>query len=176
MLDSNYVGEIRMFAGTFAPVNWHLCDGATLPISQNEVLYTLLGTTYGGDGVTTFAIPDLRGRVPVHMGTGPGLTPVVLGQKSGTEQVTMTVSQMASHTHPLMAQSAEGNANLPTNNAFANTGSTDPDFAPNTVTPDVVMGSQSVSSAGGNVPFGISQPSLAVNYIIALNGIYPARN
>lgn len=176
MLESNYVGEIRMFAGSFSPAGWKLCDGSLLPISQNEVLYTLLGTTYGGDGVTTFAIPDLRGRVPVHAGNGAGLSPVVLGQKAGTEQVTMTVNQMPAHSHPLMAQSAEGNANLPTNNAFANTGSSDPDFAPGTVTPDVQMGVQSIGQTGGNQPFSINQPSLAINYIIALFGIYPARN
>jgi microcystin-dependent protein len=176
MLDSNYVGEIRMYAGSFAPVSWKICDGSLLSISENEVLFTLIGTTYGGDGQTTFAIPDLRGRVPVHVGTGPGLPTVVLGQKSGAESVTMAVGQMPAHTHPLMAQLAEGNSNTPANNIFANTGSADPDFALGTVTPDVVMGTNSVSPVGGSTPISINQPSLAINYIIALYGIFPTQS
>jgi microcystin-dependent protein len=176
MLDSNYIGEIRMYAGIYAPSSWKFCDGSLLPISQNETLFTLLGTTYGGDGQTTFALPDLRGRVPVHAGNGPGLSPVVLGQVSGTESVTMTIGQMPAHNHPLMAQLAEGNVSTPTGNAFADTGSADPDFALGSVTPDVVMGNNSVSPTGGNTPFSINQPSLAINYIIALYGVYPAQS
>jgi microcystin-dependent protein len=176
MLDSNYVGEIRMYAGSYAPASWKFCDGSLLSISQNEVLFSLIGTTYGGDGQTTFAIPDLRGRVPVHVGTGPGLSTVVLGQKSGTESVTMTVSQMPAHTHLLMAQLTEGNTNMPANNAFADTGAADPDFALGSVTPDVVMGNQSVSFTGNNTPISINQPSLAINYIIALYGVYPTQS
>ncbi|WP_316805675.1 phage tail protein [Pedobacter agri] len=176
MLDSNYIGEIRMFAGNFAPVNWQFCDGSILPINENEILYSLLGTTYGGDGVNTFGIPDLRGRVPVHAGTGIGLTPVVLGQKAGTEQVNISLNQMPAHSHALMAQTAEGNANLPRDNAFADTGAQDPDFALVSVNPDVVMGVQSVSFIGSNIPVEISQPSLAINYIISLMGIYPTPN
>lgn len=176
MLDSNYIGEIRMFAGNFAPVNWQFCDGSILSISENETLYTLLGTTYGGDGINTFGVPDLRGRVPVHTGTGTGLMPVVLGQKAGTEQVSISLNQMPAHSHTLMAQSAEGNANLPRDNAFADTGAQDPDFALVSVNPDVVMGAQSVSFTGNNIPVDISQPSLAINYIISLIGVYPTPN
>lgn len=176
MLDSNYIGEIRMYAGTYAPSSWKFCDGSLLSISENDALFALIGTTYGGDGQSTFAIPDLRGRVPVHVGTGPGLSPVMIGEKAGQESVTMTVGQMPAHNHLLMAQLAEGNANTPANNAFADTGSADPDFALGTVTPDVVMGNQSVSLTGNNTPISINQPSLAINYIIALAGIFPTQS
>ncbi|MGM9478961.1 phage tail protein [Pedobacter sp. GSP4] len=176
MLDSPYIGEIRIFAGNFAPLNWKVCDGSLQPISQYETLFALIGTTYGGDGQSTFALPDLRGRVPVHVGTGGGLSPVVLGQKAGVESVTMTTNQMPSHTHPLMAQSAEANANLPATNAFANTGSGDLDYALGTVAPDAQLGNQSISVAGGSAPFDIVQPSLVVNYIISMAGVWPSQN
>lgn len=170
-----YVGEIKMFAGTYAPVNWAICDGSLMSISENQVLYTLLGTTYGGDGVSTFGIPDLRGRAPVHAGTGAGLPTAVLGQKAGTENSTLTTAQMPAHTHSINAQSAEGNANLPTNNLFADTGATDKDYAAAS-TANTTMGNQAIVPVGGNLPYSICQPSLCITFIISLFGIFPSQN
>ena len=170
-----YIGEVKMFAGTYAPVNWAICDGSLMSISENEVLFTLLGTTYGGDGITTFALPDMRGRAPVHAGTGAGLPNVVLGQKAGTENSSLTINQMPSHSHTIAAQTAEGNTNLPTGNVFADTGATDPDYAASS-TANVIMGLQAIGLSGNNVPYSICQPSLCITFIIALVGIFPSQN
>lgn len=166
-----YVGEIRVFAGNYAPQGWALCDGSLLSIAQNEVLFSLLGTTYGGDGQTTFALPDLRGRLPIGMGQGPGLTMRTIGESTGVETVTLTTSQLPPHTH-----------------AFA-AGATASSNAPQDKVPAAVTGfnlySDSATSmqplAAGTVhPMGSGQahdnmmPSIALSFIICLNGIYPS--
>src|SRR3979490_2969928 len=114
-----YVGEIRMFAGNFAPAGWMVCEGQLLPISENETLFTLIGTTYGGDGQSTFALPDLRGRVPVHQGQGPGLGNFIIGKTDGVEQVTLTAQQVPAHTHAFAASSAPGDSSTPQGTVLA---------------------------------------------------------
>jgi microcystin-dependent protein len=172
------LGEIRMFAGNFAPRGWALCNGALLPISQNDALFALIGTTYGGDGQTTFGLPDLRGRAPLHVGQGQGLSNYTLGQLSGSESVTLLVTQMAAHNHNLQMQcnAAQGSTNL------LNPANAFPGSAPGTNTPyagkaDAVMGSGGGGGiTGGNQPHENMQPYLVVNFIIAIEGIFPSRN
>lgn len=172
-----YVGEIRLFPyGRGAPVNWHVCDGTLLPISQYEVLYTLLGTSYGGDGQTTFGLPDLRGRVPIHNGTGTGLSTYVLGQQAGTETVTLTPNQMASHFHNILASGATGNSTSPANNVLA-TAANEPFYA--TVTPGLStyqFPASTIGTTGSTLPHENTAPTLALNYCIALFGIYPSQS
>jgi microcystin-dependent protein len=168
------LGEIRMFAGNFAPTGWAFCQGQLLPIAQNTALFSLLGTTYGGNGTTTFALPDLRGRVPVGFGQGPGLSNRVIGQQFGTETVTLTTSQMPAHSHTVNAVTSEGNQNLPTNSLPANTKALDKEYSD--ANANTTMKATMVNPTGGNQPFGVTQPSLGVNFIIALQGIYPSRN
>lgn len=178
------LGEIRSVGFNFAPVGWHLCDGTLLPISQYDALYALIGTTYGGDGVTTFALPDLRGRLAISQGQGLGRTNRVLGQNGGTESVTLITSQMPSHTHTAMASTDNGTTNVPTNNYLAavldNTTTTDamlfylPDtFAGKTVYP---LAPSSVTAAGNSLPHENRMSYLAVTYIIALQGVFPSTN
>ena len=163
-----FLGSIIMFGGNFAPRGWALCNGQILPIAQNTALFSLLGTTYGGNGQTTFALPDLRGRVPVHPGQGPGLSSYSLGQSAGAESITLTAAEMPAHTHSQPATNADQNTNRPNGAVPARggvyAGSTDGSaFDATTV-------------AGGSQPHSNLQPYLAVNYIIALEGIYPSRN
>jgi microcystin-dependent protein len=172
-----FLGEIRETAFAFAPPGWLPCDGRLLPIAQYEALYTLLGTTYGGDGITTFGIPDLQGRVPIHQGTQNNET-YVMGQRSGTENLTLVSSQMAAHTHVVHASSNLGNMKMPTTDATWAQITQDGVTAVNaySVPPgDTVLAPVSVSSVGGNQPFGILQPYLAVNYMIATAGIFPTQ-
>jgi microcystin-dependent protein len=168
-----YLGEIRMFAGNFAPRGWALCNGQLLSISQNTALFSLLGTTYGGNGTTTFALPDLQGRVPVHAGSGPGLTPRILGERSGEETHTLTVSEIPSHAHSLLADSSVGTTSAPGGMVHARNAAGIPNFGPHTTTQ---MQQGVVGSAGGSQPHTIMQPYLVINYIIALEGIFPSRN
>ena len=169
-----FVGEIRMFAGNYAPRGWALCDGQLLAVSQNDALFSLLGTIYGGDGRTTFGLPDLRGRIPIHAGTGPGLSPRNLGVKSGTEQNTLNVNQIPSHNHGLnattnLAGDTSPVGNLPGVGAATNLYS-------DTGTP-VAMDSKMVqNSAGGSSSHNNLMPFLCINFIIALFGIYPSRH
>ncbi len=158
-----YVGEIRQFAGNFAPQGWALCNGAILPISQNEVLFSLIGTTYGGDGQNTFALPDFRGRVPMHQGNS-----YVMGEAAGVEQVTLLSTQMPAHTHAVMAAGTGGQDN-PAGNFWATSGSNAYAQPPGNVN----MNPASMGAAGGNQPHDNMHPFLAVTYIIALEGIYP---
>lgn len=167
-----YVGEIRMFAGNFAPVGWLFCEGQRLPIAEYEVLYNLIGTTYGGDGQQTFQLPDLRGRVPVSQGTGPGLGPRVMGEKAGVEEVALTTSQLAAHEHGALAVAANGNQASPSNNALAGSEAT---ALYSLGDPDVQLAPSAVTVVGGGQPHGNLQPSLCVNYIISLFGIYPSQ-
>ncbi len=169
-----FLGEIRMFAGNFAPTGWAFCQGQLLPIAQNTALFSLLGTTYGGDGRTTFALPDLRGRVPVGFGQGPGLSYKDLGQQFGTETVTLTTAQMPAHSHTVNAVTSEGNQNLPTNSLPANTKALDKEYSD--AASNTTMKSGMIGITGSSQPVNISQPSLGVNFIIALQGIFPSRN
>ena len=169
-----FLGEIRMFAGNFAPKGWAFCQGQILPIAQNQALFALLGTTYGGDGRTTFALPDLRGRAPVGFGQGLGLSNKDLGQQFGSETVTLTTAQMPAHSHTVNAVTTEGNQNLPTNSLPANTKTLDKEYSD--ANANTTMKATMVNPTGGNQPFGVSQPSLGVNFIIALQGVFPSRN
>ena len=169
-----FIGEIRMFAGDFAPRNWSFCDGALLPISSNTALFSLLGTTYGGDGRTTFALPDLRGRLPLHPGSGPGLSTRHLGQRGGTEDETLTANQIPSHTHSMQASSNLGNAPSPSTRVTAMSSSFDAfiDETPG----GAALATEAVATAGGSQPHTNLQPYLCINFIIALQGIFPSRS
>lgn len=163
-----YIGEIRMFAGNFAPAGWAFCDGSIIPISENDTLFNLIGTTYGGDGQNTFALPDLRSRVPVHMGTGGGSS-YVIGQNGGEEQVTLTVSQIPAHNHTPLCNSGLGSASDPTNGVWAQTTA-----APyNTTAPSIAMGANAIGPTGGSQPHDNMVPFLVINFIISLFGIFP---
>ncbi len=167
-----FVGEIRMFAGNFAPRGWAFCDGQLLSVSQNDALFSLLGTIYGGDGRTTFGLPDLRGRVPIHAGSGPGLSPRRLGAKSGAEKVTLTVNQMPSHGHALQGTSAFVDQTTPQDRAPARSPAGDiwaTDFSP------VNLNTASISKVGGSRSHTNLMPFLCIHFIIALFGIYPSR-
>lgn len=163
-----------MFAGNFAPRGWAFCDGQLLAVSQNDALFSLLGTIYGGDGRTTFGLPDLRGRIPVHAGSGPGLSPRQLGAKGGAEKVTLTTNQIATHTHPLTASTNNVSASEPTEHVLGQPSSVDL-YRPNT-TPDTNMAASAIQGVGGSQPHSNVQPFLCVNFIIALFGIYPSRH
>lgn len=165
-----YVGEIRMFGGNFAPSGWMFCAGQLLPISENETLFQLVGTTYGGDGQQTFALPDLRGRVPIHQGQGPGLSSYVLAQNGGIETVTLTTNQIPIHTHIPMASNT-GASDNPANNFWANSTSGKPYSA---APPAVQMNAGSITPVGGSQPHENMIPFLCVSYIISLFGIFPS--
>jgi microcystin-dependent protein len=164
-----FVGEIRIFAGNFAPAGWAFCDGSLQPISENETLFNLIGTTYGGDGQSTFALPDLRGRLPIHAGTNQGTT-YVIGEQSGTEEVTLTTQQIPIHTHTLLGST--GNASQP--GASGNVLASSTVLKPyGSETPDAAMAATSISLVGGSQPHTNFQPYLCVSFIISLFGIYP---
>ncbi len=171
-----FVGEIKIFAGNFAPRGWAFCDGQLLAVSQNDALFSLLGTIYGGDGKTTFALPDLRGRAPVHMGTGPGLSARKIGQKTGAEKVTLTLNQIPGHNHPLQASNNPATNNVPTGEVLANTDTLN--FYTNNTSPAVVqaLSPAAIANTGGSQSHNNMMPSLAINFIIALFGIYPSRH
>jgi microcystin-dependent protein len=161
-----YVGEIRMFAGNFAPAGWMFCEGQLLPISENETLFQLIGTTYGGDGQSTFALPDLRGRIPIHQGAG-----FILAETGGAEEITLTVPQIPAHSHPLLASTNVATDANPSPNVLAQTGTFDfyqttPGGAP--------MAPTSISPVGGSQPHTNFQPYLCVDFIISLFGIFPS--
>jgi len=167
-----FLGEIRMFAGNFAPLDWALCNGQLLPIAEYTALYNLLGTTYGGDGESTFALPNLQSRVPIHQGEGAGLSPYVIGENGGAETVTLTVAQIPAHTHPAQASSAGSGSSDPTNNFWASSPATK-QYSPGT---NAQMKSGAMGQTGGNQPHDNMLPFLVVNFIIALFGIFPSRN
>ena len=164
-----YVGEIRMFGGNFAPAGWMFCEGQLLPISENETLFNLIGTTYGGDGESTFALPDLRGRVPLHFGNG-----TQLGETGGVETVTLTTSQIAAHGHPLLASLTKGAQNPPAQQVLAQSG-TQNAFPYGTDVPPATLNPGSISSVGGSQPHDNFQPYLCVDFIISLFGIFPSQ-
>jgi microcystin-dependent protein len=166
------VGEIRMFAGNFAPMGWMFCEGQTLSISENEVLFQLIGTTYGGDGEQTFNLPNLASRIPIHMGTGSEGNTYQIGEMAGTEQVTLTVQQIPNHTHPLTASQAPGTESTPAGNVLATTGGGIALYYEGGV--DTTMNAASITPAGGSQPHENAQPFLCVNFIISLFGIFPS--
>ena len=168
-----FIGEIFMFGGTFAPRNYALCDGQLLPILSFTALFSIFGTTYGGDGRTTFGLPDLRGRAPMHPGQGPGLSSRNLGQKGGQENVTLTANQLPAHTHTLRANSAAGDTAMPGGAVLAASG---PGSYESLTSPDVNMSATAVQNSGGGQPHTNMQPYLAVNFTIALQGLFPSRN
>jgi microcystin-dependent protein len=160
-----FVGEIRMVGFSFAPVGWAFCDGSLLAISENETLFNLIGTTYGGDGQQTFAVPDLRGRIPLHVGAG-----FTLGQAAGTEEVTLITSQIPAHTHPARAQSAVGDQASPTGNVWAS--STLNQFTSGPATANMNAGN--IGSTGGSQPHDNMMPTLTINFVISLFGVFPS--
>jgi microcystin-dependent protein len=179
-----FIGEIKLFGFNFAPRGYALCSGQLLSIAQNTALFSLLGTTYGGDGQTTFALPNLNGRVPVGMGQSPGLSDYIIGQEAGTENTTLTIAQMPMHVHPAVGITV----NLPVgssnddagaaNNYISNSTSGMGDFFGTVASTDVMANAKvggMTGSVGGSMPFSILQPYLALNYSIATTGIFPSR-
>jgi microcystin-dependent protein len=175
-----FIGEIRMFGGTFAPAGWMFCSGQTLPISEWSALFALIGTTYGGNGTTTFNLPNLQGRLPIHQGQGAGLSPYVIGQVGGAENVVLDTTQIPQHTHALMASTATATLTSPTNNV---TGAASQTPLATTLytkpgTPATVgnLLPQAVGNTGSNLPHSNMMPYLCVSFIIAMEGIFPTRN
>lgn len=161
-----YVGEIRMFAGNFAPAGWMFCNGSLLLISEYETLFQLIGTTYGGDGQTTFALPDLRGRVPIHQGNG-----FVLAETGGAEEITLTVNQIPAHTHLMLATSSGANTSNPANAILGTSSQVSMYFAG---TANTNMNANAIAATGGSQPHSNIQPCLAISFIISLFGIFPS--
>lgn len=167
----SYLGEIRLFAGSFEPYPWRFCDGQSLPISQYEALFQLIGTTYGGDGEETFRLPDLRGRVPLHFGQGPGISQqYTQGEAGGVEEVTLTVQQIPPHTHPLLASTGGGSDNGPAGRVLANPPTTSLYVRD---TPGTAMPAGTIAPVGGSQPHSNLGPSVGINYVIAVEGIFP---
>jgi microcystin-dependent protein len=167
-MSSPFIGEIRMFGGNFAPVGWAFCDGSLIPISENDALFNLIGTTYGGDGQNTFALPDLRSRIPVHVGPG-----FALGQSGGVESVTLTTSQIPAHSHVPQSFSTGGNQNTPAAGVWA-LSSAGSAYASNTA-PTLAMDPGAIGTTGGSQPHDNMVPFLAVNFILSLFGIFPSQ-
>lgn len=168
-----YVAEIRMFAGNFAPTGWAMCNGQILPIAQNTALFSLLGTTYGGDGKTTFALPNLQMRAPLHPGAGPGLTPRLLGESAGSATETLTASQMPAHIHAMQASAALATTTVANGNLLAQANVPNPPYHdPSMMNP---MAAAVLGANGSSAPHENMQPYLALSFIIALQGIFPPR-
>ncbi len=172
-----FLGEIRIFGFNFAPAGWAFCNGQIMPITQNTALFALLGTTYGGNGTANFALPDLRGRIPIHQGTGSGLSSYDLGQTGGSQTVTLTTAQMPEHNHALNATTAAADTADPANEVLANAnygGDFVNEYAAGPGT--TAMHSSSIGNSGGTTPVSVLQPFLVLNFCIALQGIFPSRN
>ncbi len=168
-----YVGEIRMFAGNFAPAGWMFCEGQLLPISENETLFQLIGTSFGGDGQSTFALPDLRGRLPIHFGTGPSLSTFTLAETGGAEEITLTVNQIPAHSHGFGANDSAGGGTTPAGSVLARNASVDG------YTTDIsgglaALSSTVISPTGGSQPHTNFAPYLCIDFIISLFGIFPS--
>ncbi|CAM3566645.1 phage Tail Collar domain protein [Flavobacterium saliperosum S13] len=168
-----FIGQIAVVAFNYAPQGWAKCEGQLMSIQQNQALFALLGTTYGGDGVTTFRLPDLRGRVPMGDGTGSGLTPRVLGEMSGSETNTLTIAQMPMHSHSVNASTVDGDQNLPTGNIPANTKGLDKEYTASAA--NTTMSPSMIGVSGGSQPVNNMQPYTTLTYIIATQGIWPSR-
>ncbi|MBR0783846.1 phage tail protein [Bradyrhizobium iriomotense] len=172
-MSSPFIGEIRMFGGNFAPTGWVFCDGRLLPISENDALFNLIGTTYGGDGQETFAVPDLRGRVPLHQGQGPGITQsYVIGQFDGVESVTLTTQQIPSHNHTFVCTAAAATATNPNGNIMA-TSPTIESFVLDVAGP--TLATNAITGVGGSQPHENMMPFLCINYILSLFGVFPSQ-
>jgi microcystin-dependent protein len=171
-MSNPYVGEIRMFAGNFAPAGWALCDGRPMPISEHEVLFQLIGTTYGGDGQETFDLPNLQSRLPVHMGQGPGLQSYQLGEQAGVESVTLNTNQIPSHNHAFVASTAGGTANTPSGNVVASPAVTK---LYRLTAPSDALPANLVQPTGGSQPHDNLMPYIAITYIISLFGLFPSQ-
>ena len=169
--DSPYTGEIRMFAGWYAPAGWAFCDGQLLSVDDFSGLYSLIGTTYGGDGVVTFALPDLRGRAPIHYGLGPGLSNRTQGEAGGNESVTLTVSQIPAHSHVAGAGSANGTSDSPAGLAPARSAAGVPQYG---TTANATFASGALLATGGSQPHDNHQPYVGINFIICLDGTFPS--
>jgi len=170
-----YVGEIRMFGGNFAPNGWMFCEGQTLPIAENEVLFQLIGTTYGGDGEETFNLPNLASRVPIHMGTGPSGETYQIGEMAGTETVTLTTQQIPTHTHPLRATLNQASQNQPGNSTSLAQSPTQNVFPYGADNPPATLNASSITPDGGSQPHENMQPFLCINFIISLFGVFPSQ-
>ncbi|GAA5128332.1 phage tail protein [Alloalcanivorax gelatiniphagus] len=170
-----FIAEIRIFAGSFAPRGWAFCNGQLMPIAQNSALFSLVGTTYGGDGRNTFGLPDLRGRTPLHPGQGPGLTRRRLGEKGGAGTVTLTQAEMAAHNHGVRASAGAPDATSPEGAAWAGDRRSRARLYSDGAA-DVRMSPQALQAAGGFQPHNNRQPGLGINFIIALVGIFPPRS
>ena len=166
-----FIGEIRLFAGNFPPSGWLFCDGQLVPISENDALFTLIGTTYGGDGQETFAMPNLQSRIPIHQGTGPGLTNRVIGEAGGVESVTLTTQQIPAHNHAFLVSTSTGTGTSPANAVLAS-GSNVSIYRPDVI-PNQPMNAAAVSPQGGSQPHDNMHPFLCINYIISLFGLFP---
>ncbi len=175
-MSSPFVGEIIMFGGNFAIAGWAFCNGSQMSISQNDTLYNLIGTTYGGDGVNFFNLPDLRSRIPVGMGTGQGLQTYVIGQTGGLEEVTLSIATLPSHNHQAMALPSNGNSGAPAGNvvAWAQPSSGNSRYSSGASTG--TMNQNAIGGSGGSTPHENMLPFQCINYIISLYGIYPPRN
>jgi len=173
MSDQPFIGEIKLFAGNFQILGHAYCQGQLMSIAQNEALFALIGTTYGGDGVTTFGLPDLRSRVPIHEGTGSGLSARTIGEMGGTESVTLISANLPAHTHAMSCNSATGTSANPANNFWAAQPALLQYDPANTASP---MKANAISISGGSQPHENLQPYLTINYLIALEGIFPSRN
>lgn len=171
-MSTPYLGEIRMFSFSFAPSGWAMCNGQLLPISQNAALFNLIGTIYGGNGTSNFALPNLQGRVAIHQGTGTGLSPYVIGEAAGTETVTLTAAQMPVHSHPLHADSSEATTDSPGGHSLAKAKTHVYGKGSGTL----AMNGKAVGDAGDSVPHNNIQPYLTVNFCIALSGVFPAQS
>lgn len=170
-----FIAEIRIFAGNFAPRSWAFCNGQLLPVSQNTALFSLIGTTYGGDGRSTTALPNLEGRAPMHPGRGPGLTSRRLGQRGGVETVTLSEAQMPNHTHQMRFFAFAGNTGTPSANATIATVNGGALYRANEE-PDTSGATQALPNTGGSQAHNNMQPYIAMNFIIALQGLYPSRS
>ena len=166
-----YVGEIRMFAGNFPPNGWMFCDGQLLPISENETLFQLIGTTYGGDGESTFALPNLQSRMPMHFGTGPDGVTYQIAEAAGVESVTLTTQQIPVHTHTMLASSNTATSSVPTNEVLGKSTAIDAFI---NAQPSTALSPQAVTPVGGSQPHENMQPFLCINHIISLFGIFPS--
>ena len=174
-MSTPYLGEIRMFGFGRTPIGWQACDGTILAISEYDALFNLLGTTYGGDGISTFAVPDLQSRVPIHQGTGLGLSTYVLGQRAGVESVTLIGNQMPQHTHTLLTTTSAATADQPANNTLLGALSGDTMYITDiTGLSPIPLNAASVGIAGGSQPHNNLMPTLAIQFCIATAGVYPS--
>jgi len=168
-----FIGEIRMFAGSFAPAGWAFCQGQLMPISENDALFTLIGTTYGGDGQETFALPDLQGRIPMHAGTGSDGITYQIGEKAGVESVTLTVNQIPAHNHIPVASSDAGNLPNPGNAIFAAGGGGEQMYSTPPAVPAGSLNAQAILGTGGSQPHDNMAPFLCISFILSLFGVFP---